>query len=229
MIGIVIAAKDEWKAVLDKYNIKDLEKYPFGEYFKLNIYDTDVIVYRSDIRKMNASGATQYMIDHFNLKKVIVVGTCAGIDGSFKTFDVFFPNKFVQYDCTVKESEPLIEDKYAVELNIDEASVPNTGMIATADRPVVMWQDYKDLKDNDVTIADMESAATAYVCKVNNVEFVAIKGISDFAIDESTSTIEDSYKDQFDTYTRNTPIVVNNILDNYLEYAIKNHFEYKSY
>ena len=75
----------------------------------------------------------------------------------------------------------------------------------------------------------MESAATAYVCKVNNVEFVAIKGISDFAIDESTSTIEDSYKDQFDTYTRNTPIVVNNILDNYLEYAIKNHFEYKSY
>ena len=101
-------------------------------------------------------------------------------------------------------------------------------MIATADRPVVMWQDYKDLKDNDVTIADMESAATAYVCKVNNVEFVAIKGISDFAIDESTSTIEDSYKDQFDTYTRNTPIVVNNILDNYLEYAIKNHFEYKN-
>ena len=82
--------------------------------------------------------------------------------------------------------------------------------------------------DQEITIADMESAATAYVCKVNNVEFVAIKAISDFAIDESTSTIEDSYKDQFDTYTRNTPIVVNNILDNYLEYAIKNHFEYKN-
>ena len=228
MIGIVIAAKDEWKAVLDKYNIKDLEKYPFGEYFKLNIYDTDVIVYRSDIRKMNASGATQYMIDHFNLKKVIVVGTCAGIDGSFKTFDVFFPNKFVQYDCTVKESEPLIEDKYTVELNIDEDSVPNTGMIATADRPVVMWQDYKDLKDNNVTIADMEAAAIGYVCKANNVEFITIKGISDYPIDESTSSLQASYKNQFDIYMRNTPIVVNNILDNYLEYAIKNHVEYKN-
>ena len=230
MIGIAIAAKNEWKKILEKYNIENPEEFPLGEFFKTKLYGEEIIFYNCGSRKMRCSASTQYMIDHFDFSKIIVVGTCAGIDDTYKTFDIFFPNKFVQYDCTVKESEPLIKDSYTVEIDIDSLNglnSINTGTLATADKPVVMWQDYKDLKDNKVTIADMEAAAIVYICKENGVECVAIKGISDFPIDESTSSLQDSYNDQFDIYMKNTPIVLNNIIDNYLELAIKNSFRYK--
>ena len=66
------------------------------------------------------------------------------------------------------------------------------------------------------------SAAIAYICKANDVECVVIKGISDFPINENESTKEDSHEEQLNVFLTNIPIIMNNILDNYLEFAIKN-------
>ena len=228
MIGICIAAKKEWESVLKKFNISNCEVYPFGEYFKTNLYDEDVIIYRSGVRKMNCSAATQYMIDHFNLEKIIVAGTCAGIDDRYKNLDIIFPNKLVQYDCTVKETETLIKDSFTVLIDMGNYEV-NTGTLGTADKPVVMWKDYIELKNNNITIADTESAAIAYICKANKVECVVIKGISDFPSNENESTKEKSHEEQYNLFVANIPIIMNNIIDNYLEFAIKNHFNYSDY
>ena len=226
MIGISISARKEWDAVLDKFNINmsSLEKYPLGEYFKTNLYGEDVIFYRSGVRKMNCSASTQYMIDHFDLNKIIVIGTCAGIDDKYKNLDIFFPNKLVQYDCTVKENEPLIKESFSVLINTDKYKDLNTGTLGTADKPVVIWKDYIELKENNITIADTESAAIAYICKANNVECVVIRGISDFPINEKEQ--DDWVEAQYNAFVENIPIVMNKIIDNYLEFAMKNHFEY---
>ena len=225
MIGISIAANKEWKSILEKFNVSNCNTFPFGEYFKTNLYGEEVIIYKSGARKMNCSASTQYMIDHFNLDKIIVAGTCAGIDDKYKDLDIFFPNKLVQYDCTVKETEPLIKDSFTVELDMSNYTDLNTGTLGTADKPVVMWKDYLELKENDITIADTESAAIAYICRENNVECVVIKGISDFPTNEKEK--EDSYENQLNVYLSNIPIIMNKIIDNYLEFAIKNHFTYK--
>ena len=39
MIGICVAAKKEWEAVLQLFNknISECEKYPYGEYFETNL------------------------------------------------------------------------------------------------------------------------------------------------------------------------------------------------
>lgn len=70
-IGISIAAKKEWEAVLNKYNINidECSKFPFGEYFIKKIEEQDILFYRGGVRKMNSSASTQYMIDHFDIKK----------------------------------------------------------------------------------------------------------------------------------------------------------------
>lgn len=231
MIGISIAAQKEWEAVLNKYKINEenCEKFPFGEYFECNLYGEKVIFYRCGVRKMNSSASTQYMIDHFNLNKIIVIGTCAGIDNKYNNLDIFFPNKLVQYDCTVKETEPLIKDSFTVKISTEKFDNINTGTLGTADKPVVMWNDYIELKNNNITIADTESAAIAYICKANNIECVVIKGISDFPTNELESTKEDSHEEQLNLFLTNMPIVMNKIIDNYLEFAIKNHFEYSQY
>ncbi|MBQ2729814.1 MAG: 5'-methylthioadenosine/S-adenosylhomocysteine nucleosidase [Clostridia bacterium] len=220
MKGISVAAKREWNVILDRYqmNADGCTKYPFGEYFTTEINGESVIFYRCGVRKVNCSAATQYMIDHFDLKKVIVVGTCAGIDDRFKHLDIFIANKAVQYDCTVKEQEPLIKDAFTVNFDLDSLDIDVlTGTIGTADRAVVMWKDYLELKENGITIADTESAAIAYICKANNVECIIIKGISDFP----TNKQESLNGEQLNSFLTNVPIIMNKIMDEYLSLALK--------
>ena len=225
MIGISIAAKREWKAVSDRFqvNLDSCTKYPFGEYFITEINDENVLFYRCGIRKVNSSAATQYMIDHFDINKIIVVGTCAGIDDSFKNLDIFIPSKAVQYDCTVKEQEPLIKDTFTVDFDLDLLGFDVlTGTIGTADKAVVMWKDYLELKENCITIADTESAAIAYICKANNIECIIIKGISDFPVNE-----KEKQKEQLNTFLTNVPIIMNRIIDEYLPLVLKSSIKYR--
>ena len=225
MIGISIAAKREWKAVLDKFqiNLDSCTKYPFGEYFTAKIYNENVLFYRCGVRKVNSSAATQYMIDHFDLKKIIVAGTCAGIDDRFKNLDIFIPNKAVQYDCTIKEQEPLIKDAFTVRFDLDLLGFDVlTGTIGTADKAVVMWKDFLELKENCITIADTESAAIAYICKANNVECIIIKGISDFPTNE-----KEKQDEQLNTFSTNVPIIMNKIIDEYLPLALQSSIKYR--
>ena len=231
MIGISVAAKKEWEAVLNKLNIKidDCEKYPHGEFYKTILFGEEVVLYRCGVRKVNCSAATQYMIDHFNLSKIIVAGTCAGIDDKYNDLDIIFPNKLIQYDCTVKETEPLIKDSFTVALDLSELNNVKTGTLGTADKPVVMWKDYLELKENGITIADTESAAIAYICRANNAECVVIKGISDFPTNENESSKEESHEGQLNTFLINIPKIMDDIIDNYLEFAIKNHVNYLDY
>ena len=104
-----------------------------------------------------------------------------------------------------------------------------TGTIGTADKPVVMWKDYLELKENGITIADTESAAIEYICRANDVECIVIKGISDFPKNEEETRNEDSHEEQLNTFLENIPKVMTKIFDKYLIYALKTNVHYKEY
>ncbi|MBD1222031.1 permease [Virgibacillus halodenitrificans] len=220
MIGISIATKWEYEATLEYFGIKDNERlsYPYGEYFLRTISGTELIFYSTGVRKVNGVGGNQYMISKFNLSKVIVAGTCAGIDDRYNNLDIFVPYKAVQYDCTVKEVEPLIKQSFTVDFDLSKyGSDFHTGVIGTADKAVVMWKDYLELKENEITIADTEAGAIAYICKKNDVECIIIKGISDFSTDESSSDKYESNMEQINIYLENTPKVMEKIFGEYLK------------
>ncbi|MGF2616379.1 5'-methylthioadenosine/S-adenosylhomocysteine nucleosidase [Rossellomorea vietnamensis] len=219
MIGISIATKWEFEATLKYFCIEDNERfgYPYGEYFMRTINGKELVFYSTGVRKVNGVGANQYMISEFNLTKVIVAGTCAGIDDRFSNLDIFVPDKAVQYDCTVKEIEPFIKQSFAVDIDLSKYGNDfNTGIIGTADKAVVMWKDYLELKENKIIIADTEAGAIAYICKKNDVECIIIKGISDFPSEESNFQEFESNIDQINIYIENTPKVMNKIFDEYL-------------
>ena len=48
--------------------------------------------FRSGIRKINASAAAQYMIDKFNLEKLIVIGTCTSSNEGLNYGDIIIPS-----------------------------------------------------------------------------------------------------------------------------------------
>ena len=220
MVGIGIAATIEWEAVLNYYGIDEIEikEYPYGLYFRKILKNQQCIFYKCTGRKVISASATQYMIDHYNLSKVLLIGTCAGIDDKYKTLDIFIPNLAVQYDCTVKELEPLIKEKFNVKIDLSKYNFEyNTGIIGPADKAVVMWKDYLEIKKNNITIADCEAAAVAYICKANKVECIIIKGISDFPEDETEKNAIQSNENQINTFVANTPIIMNKICSEYIE------------
>ena len=223
MIGISIAAKWEWEAAIRYFNkdAETLEKYPYGEFFRVQLNGKDCIIFHCGVRKVAAAGACQYMILKYNLEKIVVAGTCAGIDNKYNELDVFIPNRAVQSDCTVKEIEPLFKEKFIIDFDLSKYNFEyKTGIISTADKAVVMWDDFLELKENNVTIADTESAAIAYICKMNNIECVIVKGISDFAINEKYTDKKTSNNEQLNIYIENTPKVMRKIFDEYLEKLI---------
>ncbi|BCB02734.1 5'-methylthioadenosine/S-adenosylhomocysteine nucleosidase family protein [Bacillus sp. KH172YL63] len=220
MIGISIATKWEYEATLTYFSVKDDERfsYPYGEYFMRTMNGAELVFYSTGVRKVNGVGGNQYMISTFHLTKVIVAGTCAGIDDHFSALDIFIPDQAVQYDCTVKEVEPLIKQSFIVDMDLSQYGNDfHTGTIGTADKAVVMWKDYLELKENGITIADTEAGAIAYICAKNNVKCIIIKGISDFPTDERNADKYESNTEQINVYLENTPKVMNKIWDCYLE------------
>ncbi len=151
---------------------------------------------------------------------MLVVGTCAGIDERFDVLDIIIPDRAVQYDCTVKEVEPLLKPSFIVEIDVTKYGIKGNGTIGTADRAVVMWNDYLELQANGITIADTEAAAIAYICRKNAVECIIIKGISDVPTDETDLDPLQSNQEQINVYIANTPKVMTRIFDDYLHVFI---------
>ena len=122
MIGVVIAAKVEWNTLLEIYNIDDshLEKYPYGEFYRTTFKNKDVVFFRCGIRKINAAAATQYMIDRFDLDKIIVLGTCAASNDSYDYLDVLIPERVIDYDGIIRECTDIY--RYAGDLSNDKSS-----------------------------------------------------------------------------------------------------------
>lgn len=214
MIGILVTSKIEWEQVLKLYNINEinLEKYPYGEYYKGNLFNKEIVFFRSNSRKVYSSGAVQYMIDKFELEKLIFIGTCVMVD-DLDYGDIIIPDEVVEYDLAIREIQPLISESMIIKLspvNIDQNYV--IGMIGTSDKALVLWKDYLKLKEEtNICASDLESAAVAKICKINNVKCVIIKGVTDKPIKG-----EDGYDEQVEVFEENVPKVMKNILENYL-------------
>lgn len=213
LIGVLISSKKEFNELLKIYNIGEdyLEKYPFGEYYRTEFRGKDIVFFRSGIRKINASAATQYMIDKFNLEKLIVIGTCTSSNEGLNYGDIIIPSKVIDYDYIIRELEEEIDEE--LYLVPDQVSMPNEyydGVLGTSDKALVLWSDYTFLASNSIDASDLESYAVLKICKTNNVKCIIIKGVTDKPMRSM-----DGYNEQLDVYEENLPIVMKKIIEEY--------------
>ena len=213
LIGVLISSKKEFNELLKIYNIGEdyLEKYPFGEYYRTEFRGKYIVFFRSGIRKINASAAAQYMIDKFNLEKLIVIGTCTSSNEGLNYGDIIIPSKVIDYDYIIRELEEEIDEE--LYLVPDQVSMPNEyydGVLGTSDKALVLWSDYTFLASNSIDASDLESYAVLKICKTNNVKCIIIKGVTDKPMRSM-----DGYNEQLDVYEENLPIVMKKIIEEY--------------
>ena len=145
MIGVMVTSKIEWDALLEVYEIdKNLtDRYTYGEYYKTRIYNKEVLLFRGLGRKSLAVASLQYMIDKFNLKKVILIGTCTLVCDYLDYGDIVIPNMVSEYDLSIREIEPLIKDNNIIELDTVNVSMKYyDGLLGTSDKPLLTKKDY---------------------------------------------------------------------------------------
>lgn len=213
MIGVIVTSKIEWEALLKVYEIDSnlTDKYIYGEYYKTRIYNKDVLLFRSLGRKAMSAAAVQYMIDKYSLRKVIFIGTATLVADYLDYNDVIIPDSVSEYDLSIREVEPLIKESSIIKLNkVNVSSKYFDGLLGTSDKPLITKRDYLEAKETDMIASDTEGAAIARVCKLNNVDIIIIKGISDRV------SLEGDYSDQTEVYEENAPRIIDNITRNYL-------------
>lgn len=182
----------EFKA--EETQIKGIYK---GEYHTHQVYISLV-----GVGKVNAAANTQRLIDLFGVEIVInsgvagcitkSLGVCDVVISSELTYHDFYPidclDKYSPYTSVFKADEKLIAlcENACKKLAENESGFKyGVGMIVTGDQFIEDSETVKRLGETyGAYCTEMEGAAVAHVCVLNNVPFVVIRAMSDNA-DES--------------------------------------------
>jgi adenosylhomocysteine nucleosidase len=181
-VAVLISAHAEWEAVKPLYKGAVVNKSPFGEYFFANVQHERVLFFEGGWGKVAAAGSTQYVIDHFKPGRLINLGTCGGVEGRVKRFDVVAPDRVVIYDI----SETMGDFEAAIARYSTSIALP-----AQLPVPVVKTTMYSADRDLDrkglqameskyhPVAADWESGSIAWVAQKNGTPLLILRGVSD--------------------------------------------------
>lgn len=197
-VGIIVAMEEELEQILNITNDIE-EKEISGLNFKLGkIEKKNVVLVKCGVGKVNAARVTQILIDKFNVQYVINVGSAGALNPLLNIGDIVIGEKLVQHDFDITafdhdkgyitgvgdyiySDNPLVEKfkKIANKLFEKEYKI-KSGIIATGD---IFCTDI-EMKNKiyskfDADCVEMEGAAVAQVCYLDELPFIVIRSISD--------------------------------------------------
>ncbi|MHC6179418.1 5'-methylthioadenosine/adenosylhomocysteine nucleosidase [Clostridium sp. JNZ X4-2] len=199
IIGIIGAMDEEVEILLSKLELKKVEVKANMRFNSGKLYDSEIVVVRSGIGKVNAAICAQILIDDFNVDNIINVGVAGGTAEDIYPGDVVIANSLVQHDVDTsafgdkigqiprmntydfKCDRDLIERAQMACKKIE--NIKNfTGRIVTGDQFICSTEKIKYLnREFNALACEMEGGSIAQVAYLNNIPFVIIRSISDNA------------------------------------------------
>ena len=227
-IGIIVAMEEEQEEILNiMNNIEEKDIYEVtvktGQIGK-----NKVVVAKCGVGKVNAARVTQILIDKLNVNCIINVGSAGALNPLLNIGDIVIGEKLVQHDFDITALDhdkgyitgvgdyiysnlELIEkfEKAAKSLENEDFKVKK-GTIATGD---IFCTDIgmknKIYTKFDADCVEMEGAAIAQVCYLDEIPFIVIRSISDSP--NGKNQID------FDKFVQLASIRCANILENLLK------------
>ncbi|MCQ2956655.1 MAG: 5'-methylthioadenosine/S-adenosylhomocysteine nucleosidase [Mycoplasmoidaceae bacterium] len=191
MIGLIAAEKSETGNLVKAIQAKIIE-FNGVRYYIGNINGKQVVACFCGIGKTNAAMTATNMIINFGVDKIFNIGLCGSCKTTIKPGSTIIADNLqysdvdltaFNYQLNQLPEEPLryeVKREYINYLKsiIDESIV---GTVATADAVISInnIELFPALVDKDILGYDMEATAIAQVCKHANVDFLAVKLVSD--------------------------------------------------
>lgn len=196
-IGIIAAMNEEIATIKDLMHDVVINRIFELEFIIGKIHSKDVVLVKCGAGKVHAARVTQILIDNYDIDYIINVGTAGGLNDDIEIGDIVIAEKLVQhdYDITAGGHEKGYVSHFGKYVECDENLIKKSkdiidlldgdfkamvGLIATGD---IFVQDIKIkniIKEEfDADCTEMEGAAIAQVCSLDNVPFIVIRAISD--------------------------------------------------
>ncbi len=196
--GIIAAMKEEMQEI--KKIMQEIEEIKIKEliFFKGKINNNNVILVEAGIGKVNAARVTQLMIDKFEIEKIINVGSAGSANNELKIGDIVIGKRLVQHDFDItafghpkgfitnigqyveSDSELISKMEQTIsKLSQNEFKI-KIGTIASGDIFCTEPKMKEKIRTKfNADAIEMEGAAIAQVCKLNEIPFIVIRSISD--------------------------------------------------
>jgi len=196
-IGIIAALDEEIEAIkktMKEVSIKEIYELQF---IQGRINEKDVVLVRCGVGKVNAARTTQILLNNFNIEYVVNVGTAGSLNESIEIGDIVIGEMLVQHDFDLRAAgrekgyitdigKYFYSDKNLIEKakktigSMNEHFNCFIGTIATGDIFVQDIQVKERIMDEfNADCAEMEGAAIAQVCTLDQIPFIVIRSISD--------------------------------------------------
>ena len=196
--GIIAAMKEEMQEI--KKIMQEIEEIKIKEliFFKGKINNNNVILVEAGIGKVNAARVTQLMIDKFKIEKIINVGSAGSANNELEIGDIVIGKRLVQHDFDItafghpkgfitnigqyveSDSELISKMEQTIsKLSQNEFKI-KIGTIASGDIFCTEPKMKEKIRTKfNADAIEMEGAAIAQVCKLNEIPFIVIRSISD--------------------------------------------------
>jgi len=228
--AIVTAMRQEADLIIKKYNLKEAknEKLPntlkIFEWEKKN-YEEDsvdkIVLILSGIGKIQATLATTYLLENYNIDKLINIWIAGNLTNQdVRVWDVFLPNTFIQHDIYLPfewehldyAKKPIFLD-YAIWENFDLKKfwLILNWVCLTWDQFIDDEKKAQELREKYLAdIVEMEAFAVLSVARAYNIldKCVVIKAVSDWANSEA----KDAHMDNLEFAMENSVSVLELVL-----------------
>ena len=198
MYGIIAAMQEEMQEIKKiMQNVESIKIYELI-FFKGKIHEENIVLVEAGVGKVNSARVTQILIDNFKVKGIINVGSAGSCNDELEIGDIVIGKNLVQHDFDITafghekgyisnvgqyvESDELLITK--IEKTIEKMSNKDfnikIGTIASGDIFCTELEMKEKIKEKfDADCIEMEGAAIAQVCKLDNIPFLVIRSISD--------------------------------------------------
>ena len=208
-IGIIAAMEEEMREIKNiMSDVRNSKIYEL-DFIEGKINGQNVILVKSGIGKVNAARVTQFLIDKYEVNSVINVGSAGAANSELNIGDIVIGKNIVQHDFDLTafgypkgyisnvgleiQSDKQMVDKMnsTIELLNNKEEKVVFGTIASGDIfcTEVSMKD-KIRKKFNADAIEMEGAAIAQVCKLCNIPFIVVRGISDSPNGNNNITFE---------------------------------------
>ena len=199
-IGIIGAMEVEVATLKSNMTVKNTVKKASMEFYEGTIGNTEVVVVRSGIGKVNAGICVQILIDLFGVTHVINTGIAGSLNADINIGDIVLSTDACYHDVDVTvfgykkgeipqigaatfEADKALREKAKASI---KKAAPDIGVfegrVCRGDQ-FISSAEVKDaiIKEHGGLCTEMEGAAIAQASYLNNTPFLIIRAISDKA------------------------------------------------
>ena len=221
-VVVLISADAEWASLKQHFLAPVYQESPFGSFFKVQQGNKNAVIFKGGWGKISAAASTQYVIDHWNPKLIINLGTCGGLAGKARVGEILLVEKTLVYDIYERMGDAAeAVAHYTTQLDLSFLSEPypqvvRKGLLVSADQDIDPDLVHKLVDDYAAFAADWESGAIAWTAKRNRVPCLILRTVTDL-VDPFGGEIYES--DEFETRSNEWMLPMLKTLPNWIRCA----------